>query len=95
MDELVDDGDEIVCLRAVEKDSQITNDASIQARMYRQEAEKLFRQAIRKNKQEDEKAVSLVVELAVGKIQDTIQKMVCTPVSIFLLLISQLINNID
>ena len=75
MDELVNDGDEIVCLRAVEKDSHIVNDANIEARMYRQEAEKLFHQAIRKNKQ-DEKAVSLVVELAVGKIQDIIQKMV-------------------
>ena len=75
MDDLVNDGDEIVCLRAVEKDSHIANDANIEARMYRQEAEKLFRQAIRKNKQ-DEKSVSLVVELAVGKIQDIIQKMV-------------------
>lgn len=76
LDELVDDGDEIVCLRAVEKDSRIASDAGIEARKYRQEAEKLFETVIQKNSQ-DEKAISLVLELAVGKIQDIIQRMVC------------------
>lgn len=76
IDELVDDGDEIVCLRAVEKDSRIASDANIEARKYRQEAEKLFDQVIQKNSH-DEKAISLVLELAVGKVQDIIQRMVC------------------
>lgn len=76
MDELVDDGDEIVCLRAVERDSRIASDSGVEGGKYRQEAEKLFEQAIQKNSQ-DEKAISLVVELAVGKVQDIIQRMVC------------------
>ncbi|PLB39447.1 universal stress protein [Aspergillus candidus] len=75
IDELVDDGDEIVCLRAVEKDSSIASDAGIEAGKHRQEAEKLFEQVIQKNSQ-DEKAISLVLELAVGKVQDIIQRMI-------------------
>ncbi|KAI9042118.1 universal stress protein [Aspergillus affinis] len=74
IDELVDDGDEIVCLRAVEKDSMIASDAGIEAGKYRKEAEKLFEQVIQKNSQ-NEKAISLVLELAVGKIQEIIQRM--------------------
>ncbi|KAJ5915178.1 hypothetical protein N7454_011290 [Penicillium verhagenii] len=75
LDELVDDGDEIVCLRAVEKDSRMASDAAIEARKYRQEAERLFEQVIQKNSQ-DEKAISLVLELAVGKVEDIIQRMI-------------------
>ncbi|KAJ5963660.1 uncharacterized protein N7479_003536 [Penicillium vulpinum] len=75
IDELVDDGDEIVCLRAVEKDSRIASDAAIEERKYREEAEKLFEQVIQKNSQ-DEKAISLVLELAVGKVESIIQRMI-------------------
>ncbi|TPR09757.1 hypothetical protein CAN33_0053065 [Aspergillus niger] len=75
IDELVDDGDEIVCLRAVEKDSSIASDAAVEAGKYRKEAEKLFEQVIQKNTQ-NEKAISLVLELAVGKVQDIIQRMI-------------------
>ncbi|RHZ48512.1 universal stress protein [Aspergillus thermomutatus] len=75
IDELVDDGDEIVCLRAVEKDSGLASDAEIEAGKYRKEAERLFEQVIQKNSQ-DEKAISLVLELAVGRVQDIIQRMI-------------------
>ncbi|OJK03563.1 hypothetical protein ASPACDRAFT_39181 [Aspergillus aculeatus ATCC 16872] len=75
IDELVDDGDEIVCLRAVEKDSSIASDAAVEAGKYRKEAEKLFEQVIQKNSQ-NEKAISLVLELAVGKVQEIIQRMI-------------------
>ncbi|PYH96090.1 adenine nucleotide alpha hydrolases-like protein [Aspergillus ellipticus CBS 707.79] len=75
IDELVDDGDEIVCLRAVEKDSSIASDAAVEAGKYRKEAEKLFEQVIQKNSQ-NEKAISLVLELAVGKIEGVIQRMI-------------------
>ncbi|KAL5343837.1 hypothetical protein BJX70DRAFT_1253 [Aspergillus crustosus] len=75
IDELVDDGDEIVCLRVVEKDSTIASDAAVEAGKYRQEAERLFEQVIQKNSQ-NEKAISLVLELAVGKVQDIIQRMI-------------------
>ncbi|KKK12964.1 hypothetical protein P175DRAFT_0503305 [Aspergillus ochraceoroseus IBT 24754] len=75
IDELVDDGDEIVCLRVVEKDSSIASDAAVEAGKYRQEAERLFEQVIQKNSQ-NEKAISLVLELAVGKVQEIIQRMI-------------------
>ncbi|KAL3469156.1 hypothetical protein BJX99DRAFT_241972 [Aspergillus californicus] len=75
IDELVDDGDEIVCLRVVEKDSGIASDAAVEAGKYRQEAERLFEQVIQKNTQ-NEKAISLVLELAVGKVQEIIQGMI-------------------
>lgn len=75
IDELVDDGDEIVCLRAVEKDSRIASDLAIEEGKYREEAEKLFEQVIQKNSH-NEKAISLVLELAVGKVESIIQRMV-------------------
>ncbi|KAL4807268.1 hypothetical protein BDV18DRAFT_137253 [Aspergillus unguis] len=75
IDELMDDGDELVCLRVVEKDSSIASDAAVETGKYRKEAEKLFEQVIQKNSQ-NEKAISLVVELAVGKVQDIITRMI-------------------
>ncbi|PGH27084.1 hypothetical protein AJ80_01270 [Polytolypa hystricis UAMH7299] len=75
IDELVDDGDEIVCLRVVEKDSKIASDTSLEEKKYRLEAEKLLDQIIAKNSQ-DEKAISIVMELAVGKVQEIIQRMI-------------------
>ncbi|GBF66674.1 universal stress protein A family protein [Trichophyton mentagrophytes] len=75
IDELVDDGDEVVCLRVVDKDSKIASDSGVEEGRYRQEAEKLLSQVIAKNKH-DEKAISLVMELAVGKVQEIIQRMI-------------------
>ncbi|KAF7717340.1 Uncharacterized protein PECH_002034 [Penicillium ucsense] len=75
VDELVDDGDEIVCLRAVEKDSRMASDAGIEEGNYRREAERLFEQVIQKNSQ-NEKAISLVLELVVGKVEEIIQRMI-------------------
>lgn len=75
IDELVDDGDEIVCLRVVDKDSKMSSDsAALQERLYRQEARKLLNQIIEKN--EDDKTISVILEFAVGKVHETIQKMV-------------------
>ena len=74
IDELVDDGDEIVCLRVVDKDSEISSDASVEEGRYRTEAKKLLDQIIGKNT--EEKTISLVLEFAVGKVHDTIQQMV-------------------
>ncbi|KAF8539712.1 hypothetical protein BDD12DRAFT_80132 [Trichophaea hybrida] len=74
IDELVDDGDEIVCLRVVDKDSKISSDAALQERLYRQEATKLLDQIIEKN--EEEKAISIILEFAVGKVHETIQRMI-------------------
>ena len=75
IDELLDDGDEIVCLRVVEKDSKLASDSSVEKGRYCDEAQKLLDQVIAKNSQE-EKAISLVMELAVGKVQDVFKRMV-------------------
>lgn len=79
IDELVDDGDEIVCLRVVEKDSSIASTSSVEAGRYRDEAQKLLDSVIKKNSQE-EKAISLIMELAVGRVQDIIQRMVSSAI---------------
>lgn len=68
LDELVDDGDEIVCLRVVSEDSH-------ERREYRKEADRLLESVIAKNAIE-RKAISLKMELAVGKVTDVIQSMV-------------------
>lgn len=83
IDELVDDGDEIVCLRVVDKDSKMNSDSAMQERLYRQEARKLLNEIIEKN--EEDKAISIVLEFAVGKVHDTIQRMVYTS-GLFLLI---------
>ncbi|KAF2859920.1 hypothetical protein K470DRAFT_218278, partial [Piedraia hortae CBS 480.64] len=76
IDELVDDGDEIVCLRVVEKDSrEATKWAGGNGEEgYRAEALR-FLEAIEKKNSQD-KAISLVLEFSIGKVHDTIQQMI-------------------
>jgi nucleotide-binding universal stress UspA family protein len=76
IDELVDDGDEVVCLRVVEKDSrEAVKWAGGQGEKgYRKEAER-FLEAIEKKNTED-RAISLILEFSIGKIQETIQQMI-------------------
>ena len=74
-DELVDNGDEVVCLRVVAKDSKINSDASVGGGKYKTEAQHLLEQIQAKNKN-DEKSISLVLEFSVGHVHDTIQRMV-------------------
>jgi hypothetical protein len=71
LDELVDDGDEVVCLRVVEKDSKISSSDELR---YRTEAQKLLEHIQAKTK-DDDKSISLILEFAAGKVQDTIQNM--------------------
>ena len=73
IDELVDDGDEIVCLRAIDREA---SGVSVDAGKYKDQAMKLLRSVIAKNNHE-EKAISLVMELAAGKVEKVIQRMVC------------------
>lgn len=75
IDELVEDGDEIVCLRVVDKDSKIASDPSVQQGLYKQEARSLLNSVQKKN--EDGKAIRVILEFAVGKVPETIQRMVC------------------
>lgn len=79
LDELVEDGDEIVCLRVIDKDSKINSDASVQEGRYKVEAHKLLEHIQSKNK-EDEKTISLILEFSVGKVHETIQRMVCADI---------------
>ena len=74
VEELVEDGDEIVCLRVVDKDSKISSNVSVEQGIYKTEARKLLEHIQEKN--EEDKAVSLVLEFAVGKVPETIQRMV-------------------
>lgn len=63
-----------MCLRVVDKDAKVGNGDE---RAYRLEAKKLLEQIIEKN--EEEKAISIVLEFAVGKVHETIQRMVRAP----------------
>ena len=72
MEELVEDGDEIVCLRVVDKESKISSNVS--EGIYKSEARKLLEHIQGKN--DEDKAISLVLEFAVGKVPETIQRMV-------------------
>jgi hypothetical protein len=54
----------------------MASEAAIEEGKYREEAKKLFEQVMQKNSQ-NEKAISLVLELAVGKVEEIIQRMVC------------------
>lgn len=76
IDELVDDGDEVVCLRVVEKDSKEAEKWSRGQgeKGYRREAERFLEEIERKNT--DDRAISLVLEFSIGKVQETIQQMI-------------------
>ncbi|EMC92682.1 hypothetical protein BAUCODRAFT_44793, partial [Baudoinia panamericana UAMH 10762] len=76
IDELVDDGDEIVCLRVVEKDSReaLKWSGGQGEKGYRAEAER-FLDAIQRKNTED-KAINLVLEFSIGRVQETIQQMI-------------------
>jgi hypothetical protein len=72
--ELVDDGDEIVCLRVVDKDSSVAGDSSVDTGRYRDEAEKLMAHIQEKN--HEGKAINLILEFSVGKVNKVIDEMV-------------------
>jgi hypothetical protein len=74
INELVDDGDEIVCLRVVEKEDAIAGDRSVETGRYRTEAESAMRDIQARNL--DNKAVNLILEFSVGKVNKIIDDMV-------------------
>lgn len=82
IDELVDDGDEIVCLRVVEKDSKEAikwagggSNKEGRERSYRAEAQRMLEKIQEKNS--EDRAINLVLEFTIGKVHETIQHMVC------------------
>ncbi|QDS75461.1 hypothetical protein FKW77_004220 [Venturia effusa] len=71
IDELVDDGDEIVCLRVVDPENAKT---SLPETRYREEAEKIMKSMEGKN--HENKAVNLILEFTIGKVEKVIKKMI-------------------
>lgn len=74
INELVDDGDEIVCLRVVEKEDAIAGDRSVETGRYRTEAESTMRNIQSRN--HDNKAINLVLEFSIGKVNKVIDDMI-------------------
>lgn len=68
LDELVDDGDEIVCVRVIETQVRLTD------KQYQEDAKALMENIQAKNTQN--KAIGLVLEYAVGKLHNTFQHLV-------------------
>ncbi|KAI1803562.1 universal stress protein family [Daldinia bambusicola] len=68
LDELVDDGDEIVCVRVIETQVRLTDKA------YQEDAKALMESIQAKNIQN--KAIGLVLEYAVGKLHNTFQHLI-------------------
>lgn len=77
IEEIVDDGDEVVCLRVVEKDSKeaLKWSGGLGEKGYRREAERFLDGIEKKNATED-RAISLILEFSIGKVQETIQQMI-------------------
>ncbi|KAL9129363.1 MAG: hypothetical protein Q9217_002163 [Psora testacea] len=84
IDELVDDGDDIVCVRVVDKDSDIASDFSIKAADYKMKARQVHEQVQEMLDGDNRPAVKVVIEFAVGKVGETIDHMVNlhTPISV-------------
>jgi hypothetical protein len=74
LEELVDDGDEIICLRVIDKDAKVVSDRNIERRQYQKEANELMQRIQSRN--DDNKAISIVLEYVVGKVHAEFQKMV-------------------
>lgn len=68
IDELVDDGDEVVCVRVVERDFK-PSDLN-----YQDEAQAMLKAIVDKNK--SSRALSFILEYAMGKLHGTFQKLV-------------------
>ncbi|CAG1988339.1 unnamed protein product [Fusarium graminearum] len=71
LEELVDDGDEVVCVRVVEKELRFSN------REYREDAEKVMRGILDRNG--NNRAINIVLEYAVGKLHTTFQVLMYQP----------------
>lgn len=68
LEELVDDGDEVVCVRVVEKELRYTD------KQYRDDAQAVMRGILDRNG--NNRAINIVLEYAVGKLHTTFQVLV-------------------
>ncbi|KAH9903652.1 universal stress protein family [Xylariomycetidae sp. FL2044] len=69
LDELVDDGDEIVCVRVIETQTRLPDN-----RAYQEDAKALMESIQEKNTQN--RAIGLILEYAVGKLHNTFQHLI-------------------
>ena len=77
IEDMVEDGDEVICLRVVETDPKTKEGAtSAQMATYKEDAKELLRQIQKKNDAADKKAISIIMEFAVGSVEQTILHMV-------------------
>lgn len=75
MDELAEDGDEIVCLRVIDPSSKLgSSDKALEERRYREEAHQFLDHIMSKNKKG--KKLSLVLEFALGNVETLIKRMI-------------------
>lgn len=75
MDDLAEDGDEIVCLRVIDPSSKLSsNDKALYEKRYRDEAHKFLEHIMTKNKKG--KKISLILEFAVGSVESLIKRMI-------------------
>ncbi|KAF1797670.1 hypothetical protein V8B55DRAFT_1514229 [Mucor lusitanicus] len=79
-DEIMDDGDELIVLRVVtvdmnDKKANLTSLLEHEAKQSRDKANQVMTR-IMKNSGEEEKAISVVIEFVIGKVQETIQHMI-------------------
>ncbi|KAF4120365.1 Universal stress protein family [Geosmithia morbida] len=70
LDELVDDGDEVVCVRVIEKDVRVS------PKVYQEDAQGIMKSVLERNTANH--ALSFVLEYAGGKLHGTFQKLVGT-----------------
>lgn len=76
LDELVDDGDEIICVRVIEKDMRLTE------KSYYSDAQQVMDGIMAKNG--SNRAVAFILEYAVGKLHSTFQSLVSGSKYLFL-----------
>jgi len=77
LEELVDDGDEIVCVTVMDKDDDIVNHKNMARKEYQKAAKDLMSRIQRKSEMNQDRAIGITLEFAVGKLHSTILKMVC------------------
>ncbi|KAJ5043115.1 uncharacterized protein L3040_004500 [Drepanopeziza brunnea f. sp. 'multigermtubi'] len=74
LEELVDDGDEVICLRVVDKDAKVVSDRNVDRKTYQEEAKRLMERIQSRN--DEHRAISIVLEYSVGKVHSVFQKMI-------------------
>ncbi|WAO90942.1 Usp domain-containing protein [Fusarium falciforme] len=68
LDELVDDGDDVVCVRVIEKDIRSID------KSYQEEAESILKGVVKRNG--SNRAINIILEYAVGKLHTTFQTLI-------------------